>query len=256
MSDHEKIEATLKSLGHSIDWPKPSQKLATGVVARIEESRPEPRPRRWSRMITAAAAVGVIAFVFVISPTSRQAVAELFREAGVRIGFIAQPPAAVGESLDLGAPVSMEQLANAVDYTVRLPAGDEPGPPDAIYLSDSQQITMVWAPSPAHPAAPTSDIGLLFNQRPAASTEEFAEKGVGPDTEVQSVTVDGQPALWITGAPHTITLLDPEGNPIEETIRLAANTLLWQAHQVNYRLETTGELQAALEVVDQLRHLR
>jgi hypothetical protein len=61
--------------------------------------------------------------------------------------------------------------------------------------------------------------------------------------------------LWIEGAIHTFTLLDQAGNPIEETTRLAANVLLWEINGVNHRLETTGDLQNSLAVVETLEPL-
>jgi hypothetical protein len=61
--------------------------------------------------------------------------------------------------------------------------------------------------------------------------------------------------LWIEGAIHTFTLLDQAGNPIEETTRLAANVLLWEMNGVNHRLETTGDLQSSLAIVETLEPL-
>ena len=83
----------------------------------------------------------------------------------------------------------------------------------------------------------------------------MAEKSLGPDAELSSLEVEGQPAFWIEGAPHTLTMLDPEGIPIEETTRLAANVLLWDANGVSHRLETTSDLESALAIVDMLAPL-
>lgn len=46
-----------------------------------------------------------------------------------------------------------------------------------------------------------------------------------------------------------------QGTPIEETTRLAANVLLWEANGVNHRLETTGNLQSSLTLVETLEPL-
>lgn len=55
-----------------------------------------------------------------------------------------------------------------------------------------------------------------------------------------------------TVAAHTFTLLGAEGNPVEERTRLAANVLLWEANGLNHRLETTGDLQSSLAIVETL----
>jgi hypothetical protein len=80
---------------------------------------------------------------------------------------------------------------------------------------------------------------------------EVAEKSIGPETGVQRLTAEGEPALWIEGAAHTFTLLDADGSPIEETTRLAAQCAP-EANGVNHRLETTGDLQNSLAIVDKL----
>lgn len=247
------LEKVLTSLGHSIDWPTPSPRLRTQVVARIE-TQPSPATRRgWRRMAVATAAVLVVALVFGVSPTARHAVADLLGAAGIRIGFTADPTPSVGAELNLGEPVSVDNLRDVVDFDVRIPVGNEPGPPDGVFLAEDGQLTFVWTGGPGLPAARDMDIGLLLTQREASGALEVAEKGIGPDTRVHRVAVEGQRALWIEGADHTLTFLDAEGNPIEETTRLAANVLLWEANGVNHRLETSSDLQTAMAIVDKLQ---
>lgn len=253
-SREQRLERQLTSLGDAIDWPTPAPRLSTQVLARIE-SKPSSAGRGWRRMTIAIAAVVVVALVFVASPTARQAVADLLDAAGVRISFTADTTPVAGAGLDLGQPVSVERVPDAVGFDVRIPVGDQPGPPDGIYLSEGDQVTMVWTGTPALPAAGTTDIGLLLTQGEATHGLEVAEKAVGPGTDVHNLMVEGQPGLWIEGAPHSLTFLDAEGNPVEETTRLAANVLLWGAHGVNHRLETTGNLQTAMTFVDALQPL-
>lgn len=255
MSDKQRLESQLTSLGAIVDWPTPSPHLSTQVLARIESEASKAGGRGWRRIAIAAAAVAVVALVFVVSPTARQAVADLLDAAGVRISFTADTTPVPGADLDLGEPVSVDTLADTVDFVVRIPVGDQPGPPDGIYLGDDDQATMVWTSTLALPAAGTTDIGLLLTQYEATHGFEFAEKAVGPGTEVRQLMVEGQPGLWIEGAPHSVTFLDAEGNPVEETTRLAANVLLWEAHGINHRLETTSDLQTAISIVDSLQPL-
>lgn len=252
MSKEPQFESKLTSMGDYIDWPTPSPHLTQRVVARIESEMVEVRRRGWRRTAIAGAAVLMVTIMMALPPSAREAVADLLGAAGIRIGFTADPTPATREDLNLGEPIPIDDLPEVVDFDVRIPGGEDPGPPDALYLSDSGQVTMVWAGSRILPAAGDTGIGLILTQYKAHRGLEVGEKAIGPETEVQSLTVEGHPALWIEGAAHTFTLSDTEGNPIEETTRLAANVLLWQAHGVNHRLEITSDLQSALAIVEKL----
>lgn len=248
-----RLESMLTSLGDSIEWPTPSPHLSARVTARIESEQPRAASRGiWRRPAIATVAVLAVTLVFVFSPSARQAVADLLSAAGIRIGVTSDQTPTTGAALDLGEFVQLDEIEDAVAFQLRVPGGGGPGEPDAVYLSDSGQVTMVWDGTPSLPAAGDTGIGLLLTQSAGNDGPEFAEKSIGPETGVQTLTVEGQPALWIEGAAHTFTLLDAEGDPIEETTRLAANVLLWEAGGVNHRLETTGDLQRSLAVVDTL----
>lgn len=253
MTKKTQLESMLTSLGDSIDWPTPSPHLSTRVIARIEAEQPTTAGQAlWRRPTIAAIAVLVVTLVFVVSPSARQAVADLFGAAGIRIGVTSEEAPASGAELELGELVELDEVEEGVEFQLRVPGGQEPGMPDAVYLSNSGQLTMVWVGTPSLPAAGDTGIGLLLTQYAGNGAQEVAEKSIGPETGVQRLTVEGQPALWIEGAAHTLTLLDTEGNPIQETTRLAANVLLWEADGVNHRLETTGDLQSALTIVNTL----
>lgn len=255
MIDESRLESTLSTLADSIDWPTPSPHLPARVLARIEAEPSMFARSGWRRLAITTAVVVVVTGVMVFSPSIRQAAADLFSAAGIRIGLTTQSAPTVGSELNLGEPIPLDDIGQAVDFDVRIPAGDDPGPPASVYLSGDGQITVVWAGNPTLPAAGDTDVTLLLTQRKAYDLEDFAQKAIGPETEIQDLQVEDQPALWIEGAPHTLTLLDADGNPVEETSRLAANVLLWEANGVNHRLETTGDLQSALAIVETLEAL-
>lgn len=254
MTERSQLELLVSSLADSIDWPMPSPHLAPRVLAGIESVPVTARSRWRPRLAVALAAMFVVLGAMVVAPSARQAAADLFRAAGVRIGLTSEPDPTVGANLGLGEPIDLGDVDQAVDFTVRVPAGADPGSPDAVYLSDGR-VTMVWMGAEPLPAAGDTEVGLLLTQRAAFGLEDFAEKALGPATEVERVEVESQPGLWIEGVPHTLTLFDRDGNPVEETTRLAANVLLWEAGGVNHRLETTGDLISTLAIVDQLEAL-
>ncbi|HKX75996.1 MAG TPA: hypothetical protein VJR05_11485 [Acidimicrobiia bacterium] len=254
MNPRSRLESMLFSLANSIDWPTPHDQATSRVMARIEPEPTAPRRIGWNRPLVTLAGMLLVSFVLVLSPSARQAVADLLNAAGVRISFTSFETPTTGASLNLGEPVDLNAVQAVVDFEVRAPRDQGLGPPDAVYVSESGQVTMVWAGSPTLPAARDTGIGLLLAQY-RVDGQDLAQKSLGPETQVQAVMVEGQPGLWVEGAAHTFTLLDAEGNPIEETTRLAANVLLWDAEGVSHRLETTGDLQTALTIAEALEPL-
>lgn len=254
MMERSRLESMLGDLAGSIDWPIPSPDVTTRVVAQIE-SQPgrSGRPGR-RRLALAMAAVALISGLVALSPSARQAVADLLGTAGIRIGVTSEPAPLTGADLRLGDQVEMENIRQQVDFEVRVPVGG-PGPPDGVYLSeDAQVLSMVWSATGTLPAAGGTDVGLLLTQR-KAQDYDYAVKALGPRTEVRRLSVEGRAGVWIEGALHSFTLLDAEEVLFRETTRLAANVLLWEANGVDHRLETTGDLESALAIVELLESL-
>ncbi|HET7846070.1 MAG TPA: hypothetical protein VFL72_01170 [Acidimicrobiia bacterium] len=252
MTERPRLESRLSSLADLIDWPVPPPELTTRVMATIES---EPRPLgwvRWRRPAVALATVAVVTGVMVLSPGAREAVADLFAAAGIRISLTNDPAPPAGADLELGEPIDLVDVVGAVDFVVRVPTGEEPGAPDGVYLGDDGEVSLVWAQGQTLPAAGDTDVGLLLAQRQVDAPRHIGDKALGRGTEVLLLEVEGQDAVWIEGTPHTLTFLDRDDQPVEETTRLAANVLLWEANGVNHRLETTGDLESALAIVETL----
>ncbi len=55
---------------------------------------------------------------------------------------------------------------------------------------------------------------------------------------MEAVRIGPSPAYWISGNPHYVFLLDPNGGVIEDRTRLAGDTLLWERNRVSLRLES------------------
>lgn len=223
-----RLETVLESLPEAMAWPEPSDHLAARVTARIESGARPDRRVAWRWALAAAIA---LVLVTGLVPGTRQAVADLFREAGVLIGFVEETPAVEDYELDLGEPVSIDRAGELVVFELQTPQAL--GSPQQVFADDGL-ISMVW------------DGPVLLTQR--SGNEPFAEKGVAPETQVTNVVVAGSPGIWIEGAEHSFTLLDPDGDPVRETSRLAANVLLWSVNGVDYRLELTDDLQRALQI--------
>ena len=227
-----RLDEILTALPDAVDWPEPSEHLATRVVSRIEtgESRNGVRFRSW-----VWAAVGSVVILVALIPGTRQAVANLFQQAGVRIGFIEETPSDLGRDLQLGDPVTQQEAASLVEFDLGYP--EVLGPPEGTYI-DSGLVAMLW------------DGPILLTQR--AMSTAFGEKLISPDTSVTEVQLAGGPALWIEGAEHSFTYLDGAGNRVEETTRLARNVLLWREDGVDHRLELSNGLDHARAIAESM----
>lgn len=254
MSNESRLESMLSSLRESVDWPVPSPDLPARVVANIASVAARPNRRLRPRVVVFVALL-TVALVFTLSPSAREAVADLFGEAGIRIGLTDDVSLPDGAELGLGEPIAADGLREAATFAVRLPVGAAPGTPDGVYLDEVGRVSMVWVDSSALPAAGDTGVGLLLTQFEATGALDVGEKAVGSASDVVELTVEGQPALWIEGAEHILTWLDEEERPVVDTSRLAANVLLWESRGVYHRLETTGDLESALAIVASLEPL-
>lgn len=229
-----KLNQLLATLPDTVDWPEPPEHMPARVMARIEAggNRGTWRLRRW---IWAAGLLMLL--IVTLIPGTRQAVADLFQEAGVRIGFVGEAPDALGRDLELGDLVTLAEAESRVDFELAYP--EVLGPPEETYIDEAGLVSMIW------------EGPVLLTQR--ADGALYGEKRIGSDTSVADVEVADDPGLWVEGAGHSFTFLDAEGNLIEETTRLAGNVLLWSADGVDHRLELTGVLDRALEIAESMK---
>ena len=65
----------------------------------------------------------------------------------------------------------------------------------------------------------------------------FIGKSLEPGTSAEEVSVNGDPGWWIAGKPHMI-VVQVNGQERPETLRMAANTLIWDHAGVTYRIES------------------
>jgi hypothetical protein len=74
--------------------------------------------------------------------------------------------------------------------------------------------------------------------------------GSQPGTTYEPVTVEGAQGFWISGEPHVIAYLEPDGDIRSETVRLAGNVLLWETGGVTYRIESTLSRAKAIAIAE------
>ena len=92
-----------------------------------------------------------------------------------------------------------------------------------------------------------------MTQFPGDVDQGFIEKGLGPGTRLESVTVNGRPGYWIEGRPHAFVYRDANGNVRDESYRLAGNVLLWEDGDLLLRLESALSKEEALRIASSVR---
>ena len=236
------LERDLRALAASVEFP-PTPDLAPVVRGRIEdESRPgrglAPVGRRavLVALVLVVAALGAALAV----PAARTALLEWLRIRGVTVTRVETAPTAPTHAdLGLGDLVTLGDARAQAPFPLALPPPPLHGAPDEIFvaqLSHGPQVAFVWGDA-------NGDVDLLLTQTRASLELDFVQKLAGPGTTVEEVEVEGAPGLWLAGAPHAFAYVTPDGALIEETLRLAGNTLLWERDGTTFRLE--GDLTRA-----------
>ena len=217
MSD---LELELREL--AVDWPE-TPDLAGAVTGRLAAA---PARRPWWRIDRPAWQVAVVAVAVVVAvvmavPPARSAVLDWLGFGSVRI--VREEPSRFGAALDLGEPVTLERARRSFPVLVPSAVGE----PDAVYLTRDPflRVDLVYREQPGVPASSNTGAALLVTEF-HATAEALIEKTAGAGSDVERLTVGGDPAFFISGAHHGFAFI-PEGTTgAFEEQRLAGNTLL------------------------------
>lgn len=200
--------------GLPIDFP-PEPDLTGRVRERLEQ----PRSRRpW--LIPALALVAAVGALLAI-PQTRGAIFDFLHIGGVEVQRVATQPQAPARAADLGSETDVDEAQDRVDFPLVAPNAEF-----TTYYDGSVpggMVNMTWN-------------GLVLSQWHGDQLA-FAQKQVGPGSRTVSVSVNGAPGLWITGARHEIVYRDRSGQIDAKTRRLVGNVLLWDKDGITYRLE-------------------
>ena len=272
MSDDE-LGAALGALAPAVAWPAArlaadGPDLATRVRARIAAEAPRAQRRGWFSFGPARRALVLAIVALVVLAAVVGAVA--FGVPGIRLIFGdpgGTPPPAVatpgptptgsappaGSSLDLGDLVDPAMAGERAGFAVKLPTDPTLGPPDATYVSDRDEVALVWAPTDDLPPTVESDIGLLIMQFRGSVTPEPIGKMISSGTVVEPVQLGDGTAYWISGDPHVFFYFTPDGRHVEEGRRWVGDALIWQDGEMTYRIETSLGKDAAVRIAESLQ---
>jgi hypothetical protein len=253
------LERMLSQLGRELDWPD-TPELAPGVRARLAE--PSPRRRRplvgGLRRSLALALVLVLVLAAVAAaaiPTVRDAVLEFLGLQGATVERVATLPTPPPERpLDLGSRTTLEGARGRLAFAPLLPTGL--GAPDAVYLHrrvGGGELSLAYRARPVLPRARSTRLGLLMSEFRGDLHPDYVGKVVGPAAVAERLVVDGNPGIWVEGAPHFFFYRDPDGQMIENELRLAENVLLVKRGDLLVRLEGAFGRERAIRIARSLR---
>jgi hypothetical protein len=252
------LEPALREL--RVQWPA-TPDLAASVRARIDgEGAPAPAPAlaRSGRLrrrlawgpahpapVAALAALLVLAGAMAVPP-ARSAILDALGLKGAKIER-REPTATprpvsggLGEGLSLGTAVTLAQARRSAGFDVLVPAAGL-GAPDAVFFDEEPRragrVSLLYRERAGLPRAAETGAGLLV-QELAAVVDPVIEKAAGVGTKIERFTIDGFPAIRLSGRPHGFAFMVPETGEVSfEDQRLAGNTLLVEHGEVLIRIE-------------------
>ena len=218
---------------------------------------PAPRRRSWfdrPAWQLAVASVALVIAVVMAIPPARAAVLDWLGFSSVRITREEPNPSRFGQALVLGDPVTLAQARRALPVVVP----EELGQPDAVYLYDhpamGPRVDMVYRARPGLPSSSNTGAGMLITEFRAVASP-LIEKSAGTGAKVERLEVGGDPAFFLSGAPHGFAYYNPDTDETNfEEQRLAGNTLLVdRSDGVLLRIEADISRDRAVEIAESMK---
>jgi hypothetical protein len=267
----DRLAIALADVGARVAWPT-TPDLRARVLSRIAE----PRRIAWWRAFASprygfAPAIITIALallaVLAFSPEARATATDILRLRGIEIfrGPVPSPsptrsPGSVSPTpfpLGAGVQVTLDEAKARAGFPVIVPTDPLLGAPDEVYLrttsSGSTAVTFVYLARQGIPTSAQAGVAAIVTEFAGATVDEnFFGKVLDRSTTLEKVTVNGQPGFWIEGTPHFF-FYSVNGTVLQETLRLAGNTLLWNQGNLLLRLEAQVDRTTALRIAGSMR---
>src|SRR5258708_5377555 len=216
----------------------------------------------------AAALVAVLGF----SPEARAAATDILRLRGVQIfrGPVPTPsptpsrlPGGVVPSSPTVEPASLGQLVTLDDARARagfpllVPADVGLGTPDAVYVravTGSTAVSFAYGQRPGIPLSAQLGLSALVTEFGGSLEPAILGKVVPQGTKLELLTVNGGRGAWMEGQPHEVFYTSTGGQGfVQDSLRLAGNTLIWEQGGLVLRLEAQVDKATALQMAATFR---
>lgn len=238
------LEQELRALAPLVDWPE-TPDVATAVAARV--ARPRPRRRPSLRLGLAFAVVLLALGVALAVPPARTAIFDWFGIGSARIERVDELPSLrpYAPVELLGPPTSLADARRRAGFPVASPPRGEPAP-DEIRVVDGRRVSYLWRDG--------DRIRLLVTQVPdLLQRGEILRKLIPPPVRIERFTIDGDGAVFVTGGPHAVYLLDPNGSFQQDQGWLAGATLLVDRGGSTLRIEGDVDRKRAVELARSMK---
>jgi len=232
------VRARLVEERQPVAWPAGILEAAAGWLA---------RPALRAAVVASAAALLVVGTVLAV-PRSREAVAEFFGLRHVRVEVLPTPapsstPLPTLSPGSFARPVTLDEAQRAAAFPLRFPTREGLRlEPEQVYLFG---------------AGPDATVIFTYGREGFdlyQSTGSLFGKGAPEPGSYQELQFSGHPAYWFPEGGHVAQFLDERGRPIGGTRRAVDRaTLLWEANDITYRLETTLSQQGAIRLAESLQ---
>lgn len=248
--DDRTLELKLTRVAASLAYP-PTPRLRGRVLAAIAAAEPTNARRRPAFAFAAiAAAVALFAAMLAVSfPGSRSAIADFFGVEGSKVERLPTPPSGLTPTpfpppADLppaARSVSLSEMAQTLGFAPALPDGY--GVPDTVYIIEYGGEPVAILRYPEFDLWQTKLRG-----------EAAFGKGVPASGRIEEFDLrPGVPARWISGGPHIVWFMLPDGSTLEESVRtVERNTLIFSTGRAFYRIETDLPRLDALRIAETL----
>jgi hypothetical protein len=259
------FQERVRALARSV-WPAARSRLAVATLALLLALAgllaldPDTRTVLADRLGLRGVTISQVPFVPTATPTASPSPSptNVSTATVIRTPVPTSTPIPVGERLQLGQRVTFADARAQLPFSIQTPSVSELSAPDEVYLGDQPiggQVALVYYPRPGLPASHETGVGLLLTEFRGDLHTGFnpVGKAVGPETRVEQLTVNGGGGYWLEGQPHMFFYRDSAGEVQNETIRLAGNTLLWEAGNLTLRLEGALTRDAALRIARSIR---
>jgi len=240
MAERIDLDAALADLAAGVAWPS-TPDLVTSVAVALE--RP-PRRRGWAGPWPRAVVIAIVATLLLAAAVA----AAVLLIPGLRLTFVPSLPSDSVAQDPLGSRLALGDRVEPADVTVSGPAAL--GEPDEVYVNASGDvITLVYSAGDELPEVADTGIGLLVQEIRGDLNREMVEKlVVEVGATVTPVTIGGSDGFWIAGRPHLVRYRDANGVERGEMTRLVGDTLVWQAGDVLYRIESGLGMDATVAI--------
>ncbi len=263
MSRPQDVEIRLRELSGDAAWP-PTPDLRDAVTGRIaglpaagtQRRAPAaawPRPRRLAvALLLSAAMLLVVAGIAAALGLGVPGLDILWSEPSLGPGSGLVP--VVELELVPGSPVPLDEARATGQPRILVPAAlPEPGTAFVDGSGTERVVTLAWRALPGTSRIDGSELGLVLMAARGSIETPLLTKIVRAGTSVEPVTVGGEPAWWISGAPHELLVLGAHGGARVLRARYAGDTLVFARDGSVYRLESTLGRDRTVAIAESLR---